>query len=49
MYICNGCNMGMRDLSDMYVRSPKAVGPGAEGIYIRQIMLQVLCITLFPH
>ena len=38
MYICNGCNMGMRDLPDMYAQIPKAVGPGAEGIYIRQIM-----------
>ena len=33
--ICNGCNMAMRDLPDMYTRSP--TGPWAEGIHIRQI------------
>ena len=31
--ICNGCNMDMRDLPNMYARSPRA-----EGIHIRQIM-----------
>ena len=35
--ICNGYNMGMRDLPDMYAQSLKAVGPSAEGIHIRQI------------
>ena len=33
VYICNNCNMGTRDLLDMYARSPRA-----EGIHIRQIM-----------
>ena len=35
--ICNGCNMGARDLPDMYARSPRAAGPRDEGIHIRQI------------
>ena len=30
--ICNSCNMGTRDLPDMYAQSPRA-----EGIHIRQI------------
>ena len=30
---CNGCNMAMRDLPDMYARSPRA-----EGIHIGQII-----------
>jgi len=30
--------MGMRDLPDMYAQSPRATGPRAEGIHIRQIM-----------
>ena len=34
---CNSCNMGTRDLPDMYARSPRAAGPRAEGIHIRQI------------
>ena len=32
LYICNSCNMGARDLPDMYARSPRD-----EGIHIRQI------------
>ena len=35
--ICNSYNMGMRDLPDMYARSPMAAGPRAEGIHIWQI------------
>ena len=31
------CNMGIRDLPDMYALSPRACGPRAPGIYIRQI------------
>ena len=31
------CNMGRRDLPDMYARSPRACGPRASGIHIRQI------------
>ena len=34
---CNGCNMAMGDLPDMYGRCPRAAGPRAEGIHIRQI------------
>ena len=30
--------MAMRDLPDMYARSPRAAGPRDEGIHIRQIM-----------
>ena len=26
MYTCNICNMGMRDLPDMYTHSPRAKG-----------------------
>ena len=29
--------MGMTDLPDMYAESPRAAGPRAEGIHIRQI------------
>ena len=29
--------MAMRDLPDMYARSPRAAGPRVEGIHIRQI------------
>ena len=29
--------MAMGDLPDMYARSPRAAGPRAEGIHIRQI------------
>ena len=36
--LCNSCNMAMRDLPDMYIRSPRAAGPRIEGIYIRRIM-----------
>ena len=35
--LCNGCNVAMRDLPDMYARSPRAAGPRDEGIHIRQI------------
>ena len=35
--ICNGCNMAMGDLPDMYARSPRAAGLRADGIHIRQI------------
>ena len=31
--LCNSCNIGTSDLSDMYAQSPRA-----EGIHIRQIM-----------
>ena len=34
----NGCNMGMRDLPDMYARGLSAAGLRAEGMHIRQIM-----------
>ena len=29
-------NIGTSDLTDMYTRSSRAVGPMAEGVYIRQ-------------
>ena len=35
---CISCNMGMRDLPDMYARSLRAAGPRAEGIHIRKIL-----------
>ena len=35
--IHNTCNMGARDLPDMYALSPQACGPRASGIHIRQI------------
>ena len=47
--VCNGCNMGARDLPDMY--APEARGPQAQGMraYIsgksRAHMLQIICIT----
>ena len=31
------CNMGSHDLPDMYALSPRAYGPRALGIHIRQI------------
>ena len=38
---CNSCNMGARDLPDMYARSPRAYISGES----RAPMLQVPCIT----
>ena len=35
--ICNSCNIGTSDLPDMYAQSPRAAGPRAKGIHIRQI------------
>ena len=35
--LCNSCNIGMRDLPDMYARNPRAVGLRVEGIHIEQI------------
>ena len=35
--IHNGCNMAIRDLPDMYALIPRACGPRASGIHIRQI------------
>jgi len=35
--LSNSCNMGTRDLPDMYAQSLRAAGPRAEGIHIRQI------------
>ena len=35
--IHNTCNMGARDMPDMYAFSPRACGPRASGIHIRQI------------
>ena len=34
----NLCNMGIKDLPDMYVQSSRAAGMTAEGIHIGQIM-----------
>ena len=34
--ICISYNMGTSALPDMYARSPRAAGPRAEGIHIRQ-------------
>ena len=36
IYICISYNMGTSALPDMYARSPRATGPRAEGIHIRQ-------------
>ena len=33
----DSCNMGTSGLPDMYAQSPRAAGPRAEGIHIRQI------------
>ena len=41
MFTCNSCNMGVRDLSDMYAQSPRAYILGES----RVPMLQVICIT----
>ena len=35
--ICDSCNMDMSDLPDMYAQSPRATGPRADGIHIRQV------------
>ena len=35
--ICNSYTMGTNGLPDIYTRSPRAAGPRAEGVYIRQI------------
>jgi len=31
------CNMGTSGLPDMYIRCPRAAGPGATDVHIRQI------------
>ena len=36
------CNIGTHDLPDMYALSPRACGPWALGIHIRQITLPML-------
>ena len=36
LYICISYNMGTSALPDMYARSPRAAGPRADGIHIRQ-------------
>ena len=45
--ICNSCNMGKRDLPDMYARSPRATGPRAEGIHIRRITSTHVTSTMY--
>ena len=35
--IHNACNMGARDMPDMYALTPRACGPRASGMHIRQI------------
>ena len=30
--LCNSCNMGMKDLPDMYAQSPRTAGPRVEDI-----------------
>ena len=43
------CNMCSRDLPDMYALSPRACGPQASGIHIRQIpRAHVTIITYTP-
>jgi len=45
---CNSCNMGTRDLPDIYAQSPRAAGRGLRA-YIsgksRVHMLQLICNT----
>ena len=36
-YLCNGCNIGKKDLPDMYAKNPRVAGLKDEGIHIRQI------------
>ena len=36
IYIFNSYTMGTSGLTDIYTRSPRACGPRAEGVYIRQ-------------
>ena len=38
---CNSCNIGTRDLPDMYAKSPRA-----EGIHIRQITSAAIALFL---
>ena len=45
--ICNSCNMGTRDLPDMYAQSPRAAGPRAEGIHIRRITIAHVTSTMY--
>ena len=39
----NSCNTGTSGLPDMYTRGPRAAGPRAEGVHIRQAMSA--CVT----
>ena len=44
------CNIGTRDLPDMYALSPRACGPWALGIHIRQITrAYVTTLTYLIH
>ena len=43
----NSCNMGARDLPDMYARSLRATGPRAEGIHIRRITSAHVTSTMY--
>ena len=47
------CNMAIRDLPDMYTLSPRACGPQALGIHIRQIphghVTTITCIYECPN
>ena len=45
--IHNTCNMGARDLPDMYALSPQACGPRASGIHIRQIPHAHACYNYY--
>jgi len=45
----NSCNMGTRDLPDMYAQSPRAAGPRAEGIRIRQITSAHVTTTVYAE
>ena len=46
--MCNGSNMAIRDLPDMYAQGPMAAGPRDESIHIRQITNGHVT-TIMPH
>ena len=51
----NSCNMGTRGLPDIYTLSPRACGPRALGVYIRQTThahvttIQYTCIYIYIY
>ena len=42
-------NMGIKDLTNMYAQSPRATGPSAQGIHIRQITSDYVSSNMYQQ